>query len=317
MRRLAFATILGAQVALAAPTAFAQDTRAFTDRLERLERDMNMLQRQVYRGSSGGAPVPVSPPDGNSAVNAELRMDQLETQLRTITGQLEETNYNVDQLKRRLEQLASDVDLRLSQLEKGGGEGTKPPPASAAAAPPGSNRGTGAGANPGAPASQSGVLGTLPADRPQAKPAPGANQSAAAPAALPAGTAQEQYNRAFGKLRAADYGGAEQELRAFIQRYPNDPLAGNAQYWLGETYYVRKDYNAAAAAFAESYRKYPQGAKGPDSLLKLGMSLAEVGQKRDACLTWSQLEKEYPKASANITERARGERQKFDCEKQR
>jgi len=155
--------------------------------------------------------------------------------------------------------------------------------------------------------------------RPRKEPAiaPPPQQAAIDPGAAPSGTPQDQYNHAFGLLRQADYPGAEQALRSFVQRYPNDPLAGNAQYWLGETYYVRKDYNNAAAAFADGYRKYPQGGKGPDSLLKLGMSLSEIGQKKDACLTWSQLDKEYPKASANIAERARAERQRLECDKQR
>ena len=72
-------------------------------------------------------------------------------------------------------------------------------------------------------------------------------------------------------------------MRSFIQRYPNDSLAGNAQYWLGETYYVRKDYNNAAAVFAEGYQKYPKGGKAADNLLKLGMALGQLGQKTDAC----------------------------------
>lgn len=166
--------------------------------------------------------------------------------------------------------------------------------------------------------STGGVLGTLPV------PAPGAAQAAQQQAArppvtgtLPSGTPQEQYNYAFGLLRQADYAGAEVALKQFLQRYPNDPLAGNAQYWLGETYYVRKDYNSAAIAFAEGYRKYPNGGKGPDSLLKLGMSLAEVGQKPQACQALGQLEREFPKASANISERAKVERQRLECDKVR
>src|SRR5258708_4861110 len=109
MRRLALAfALLAAPLVLRPAPGLAQDTRALTDRLERIERDMNMLQRQVYRGSSGGATAPVSPAtDGSSAVNAELRMEQLEAQMRTLTGQIEEVTYNIDQLKRRLDQLVN------------------------------------------------------------------------------------------------------------------------------------------------------------------------------------------------------------------
>ncbi len=290
-------------------TAQAQDNRdlrPLLDRLDRMERDMNQLQRQVYRGgSTSGAPVPAPSPDSGTAVNLELRLDQLETQMRNMTGSLEEANYSIDQLKRRLDKLVADIDQRFSQLERPGAAGS--PPLAANAAPA-----QGAGANPAAAPSQPGNL--------VAPPAAGSQTASRAPAAppqgggtLPSGSAQDQYNYAFGKLREADYPAAEEALRSFVQRYPNDALAGNAQYWLGETYYVRKDYNNAAATFAEGYRKYPQSGKAADNLLKLGMSLGNVGQKKEACLTFNQLAHDFPKASSNITERATQEKQRLGC----
>jgi tol-pal system protein YbgF len=285
-----------------------RDLRPLLDRLDRMERDMNQLQRQVYRGgSTSGAPVPAPPPDAGTAVNLELRLDQLETQMRNMTGSLEEANYSIDQLKRRLDKLVGDIDQRFSQLEHPGAAGAPPanPPLAANAAPA-----AGAGANPAAPPSQPGNLvapgGAQTASRTPAAPPPTGGT-------LPTGSAQEQYNFAFGKLREADYPAAEEALRTFVQRYPNDALAGNAQYWLGETYYVRKDYNNAAATFAEGYRKYPQSGKAADNLLKLGMSLGNIGQKKEACLTFNQLAHDFPKASSNITERAAQEKQRLAC----
>jgi tol-pal system protein YbgF len=305
----------------AAAPASAQD-RATVERLDRLERDMNLMQRQVYRGGSGSAPMAVTAP-GGSAVDTELRMDQIENQMRTLTGQIEELNYSIDQLKQRLDRFSGDVDVRFKELEGGkGGDPVAAASGAAAAAPV-----------PGRAASSAPVGGArdnvmaLPSGRggqaaPPALPTPAqppAQQSAAVdPGTLGGGgSAQDQYNQAFGLLRQADYPAAEKALRSFLQRYPNDPLAGNAQYWLGETYYVRGDYNNAAAAFAEGYRKYPQGGKGPDSLLKLAMALGNVGQKREACLTLVQLDRDFPKASANLTERAKSERQRLECEKAR
>lgn len=329
-KRVIGAALFGLLLFSHAHAALAQngDLRPILDRLDRMERDMNQLQRQVYRGgSSGGAPVPVAPTDsGSGAVNSEIRLDQLEAQMRTLTGTVEEVTYNIDQLKRRLDKLVSDVDLRLTALEHpdaAAASGAAATDAQANAAPaPGAARATGAagtdqpavpagaGANPDAPASQSGTLGTLSTGA-------GAQTASRTPAKpggpLPAGSAQDQYNYAFGLLRQADYPGAEEALRAFVQRYPNDALAGNAQYWLGETFYVRKDYNNAAAAFAEGYRKYPQSGKGADSLLKLGMSLSNVGQKKEACLTFNQLNHDFPNASANIKERAVQEKQHLGC----
>jgi tol-pal system protein YbgF len=144
-------------------------------------------------------------------------------------------------------------------------------------------------------------------------PAAAAPASSAPPGGLQGGTAQDQYNHAFGLLRQADYPAAEQSLRAFVQRYPNDPLAGNAQYWLGETYYVRGDFNNAAVTFAEGYKKYPQSGKGADSLLKLGMALGNLGQKNEACVTFVQLARDFPNASGNVKERAAREKQRLGC----
>src|SRR5216683_4755605 len=122
MRGLVFgAALIGVVLQLSSVgTARAQDRdlRPLHDRLDRMERDMNQLQRQVYRGgSTSGAPVPVAPADSGTAVNLELRLDQIETQMRTLTGSLEEVNYSIDQLKRRLDKLVGDVDQRLTQLE--------------------------------------------------------------------------------------------------------------------------------------------------------------------------------------------------------
>ena len=237
---------------ISAGVAMAQDRdlRPLLDRLDRLERDMNQMQRQVYRGgSTSGAPVPVTPADPGSAVNVELRLDQLENQIRSLTGSLEETAFNIDQLKQRLDKLVSDIDLRLTALEHPG-EATKPAAggntASAGAAPrPGEKPSSPPGAgNPGAAPSRSGVL-TAPDS---AVPAPsGATATAANPATggpLPTGTPQEQYNYAFGLLRQADYPAAETALRQAVSILDRTSAKG----------VIRKDtasrYKARLAKFA-------------------------------------------------------------------
>jgi tol-pal system protein YbgF len=305
LSRCAFVVVLGLGVLTVPRPSPAQDIRPLLDRIDRLERDVNLLQRQVYRGTSpGGAPVPVSPPDATSVLSNDVRIGQLEDHLRTLTGQLEEIHYNIDQLKHRLDTLSSDVDQRFSGVEH---PGAKPPPAAAgalvgAAPPPGSAEAS----------NRPGTLGVL-RQGDAAKPPPPGQQEAAAPATLPSGTPQEQYNYAFGLLRRADYPGAEQALRSFIQRYPNDPLAGNAQYWLGETYFVRKDYENAATAFAVGYQKYPKSGKAADNLLKLGMALGSLGKKSEACAAFSRLDRDFPTAPGNIKEREATGRQQFGC----
>src|SRR6185437_7270832 len=152
MRPTALAGFLSGFCLLLAAGAQAQtsnDLRPLLDRLDRLERDMNMLQRQVYRGTSpGGAPVPMSPADTQTAVNSEVRFGQIDDQMRNITGQIEELTNGLAQLKRRLDTLQGDIDQRLTALEHGqgggavaagaapGAAGAADPQALAGAAPP-------------------------------------------------------------------------------------------------------------------------------------------------------------------------------------
>lgn len=299
------------------PEAGAQSSemQSLVNRVDRLQRELSDLQRQFYGG--GGAAV-VSGAEGSSlAASQEVRLQQLESQLRTLTGQMEETSFRVQQMSERLDKLVADVDFRLRALEQGSGVpvagaaaqtyGTAPPPGSqTTAAPP--------------PAPEGGqVLGTLTQQQLDAQagaaappPAPAA-QTAAMPFALPGNTPDEQYKYAFDLLRQANYPDAEAALRTFIQMHPDDPLAGNAQYWLGETYYVRGDYTQAAVAFAEGYQRYPNSGKAADNLLKLGMSLGEIGQKDDACSAFAQLSKQFPGAPSNVKDRATRERKKLGC----
>jgi len=302
---------LGLGIVAAMSPAVAQDIKPLLDRIDRLERDVNLLQRQVYRGTSpSGTPMAVSPPDAAGALSNDVRIGQLEDQMRALTGQLEEIHYNIDQLKRRLDTLSGDVDQRFSALEHGAAAGAAAGASQGAAKPaPAQAGGPPAPAGSAEAANRPGVLGTLRSDTPPA-PQP---QPAAAPATLPSGTPQEQYNYAFGLLRRADYPGAEQALKSFVQRYPNDPLAGNAQYWLGETYFVRKDYENAATTFAVGYQKYPKSGKAADNLLKLGMALGSLGKKTEACSAFTRLDRDFPSAPANIKDREASERQQLGC----
>jgi tol-pal system protein YbgF len=319
MRHPIFALALFGVVLCAAPTLAQQpqqtDIKPLLDRLDRLERDVNLLQRQVYRGTTpSGEPVPVNPPDAQSALSDDVRIGQLEDQMRQITGQLEEVNNAVNQLKQRLDALSSDVDQRLTALEHGGtapnAAGTAAGATAAAAAAPPMTAPPSPGATPGT-ANRSQVLGT-PGSGAAAGPAPVPQPQQAA--ALPSGTPMEQYQYAFGLLRQAKYDDAEQAFKSFMQRFPNDQLAGSAQYWLGETYYVRQQYKDAATAFAFGYQKYPKSGKGADYLLKLGMSLGNLGQKKDACLAFVRLDRDFPSAPGNVKEHEASERQQLGCQ---
>ncbi len=291
------------------------EVRPLLDRLDRVERELNLLQRQIYRGRV--APMPAPAPAGasapglspNVATRMEVRLNELESELRNVTGQAEEVSYAVEQLRTRIEKLVSDVDLRLSALEQSAAL------ARVAEAPAGAG-------GPGEALAAVGPAMAEPGPVPGAPPVgefgvrfltPPA-EVATAPAFMPTGTPEEQYDSALKLLRQADYGAAERALKAFIDGYPDDKLAENAQYWLGETFYVRSDYANAAAVFAKGFQKFSKGAKAPDSLLKLGMSLGNLGEMEEACTVFASLEQKFPDAPLNVRVRATREKKNLGCE---
>ncbi|HZU88386.1 MAG TPA: tol-pal system protein YbgF [Stellaceae bacterium] len=305
-----------ALIAVAAPSLSLSAQELSTgERLDRLERDLSMLQRQVY-GRSVDAPDAGA--EGGNAADIEIRMERLEQQMRDLTGHVEEVTNQIDQLRQRVEQINSDVEARL-------GEGVPAPPPPTAfgpgpmaphrvPAPPGPLPEAEA-PPPGAPPPPE--SGTLTPPMPLLPhPADSGDTGAGNPprgGTLPSGSASVQYNFAFGLLKEADYPAAEEALRAFLQQHPDSALAGNAQFWLGETYYARGQYREAASAFAEGYRRYPRGPKAADDLLKLGMSLARGGERHNACLAFAQLDHDFPHSRGAVKERAAAEKKKLGC----
>ena len=311
-------TLLLMVLAIALPTQAAQSQdRAMQDRLDRLERDLSMLQRQVYR-SAGGSVVPTG---SGAAVDNELRMDRIETQMRDLTGRVEDAINGVEQLRRRLEQINSDIDVRFGQSQ---GQPTPPPsrptggPVASAAAGTLPARGAPGTLPPPLTYTPTGS-GTLTPPKASSDPPQFANAAGAgnfrppSVTALPPGSALDQYNFAFGLIKQADYPAAEEALRSFVQQHPSDALAGNAQYWLGETFFQRERFPEAASAFAEGYKRYPKSGKAADNLLKLGMSLARASQKQNACTAFAQLDHDFPNPGSTIKERAVSEKKRLGC----
>lgn len=130
---------------------------------------------------------------------------------------------------------------------------------------------------------------------------------------LPEGSVQQQYDYAFGKLKTRNYDDAENALRAFVDRHPDAPLAGNAMYWMGETYYVRKQYAEAARIFLDAYQRFPKGNKAPDNLFKLAKSLVQIGENQSACTTYAELVKTFPRANQRILSGARTDMTRLGC----
>ena len=130
---------------------------------------------------------------------------------------------------------------------------------------------------------------------------------------LPPGTPRARYRFAFSLLRQADYNKAATAFEEFLGAHPNDNLAANARYWLGETHYVRGDYRTAAKEFLTGFQKNPKGSKAPDSLLKLGMSLIGLNQNKDACATFDKLSADFPELPGNIQKVLTRERARAEC----
>jgi tol-pal system protein YbgF len=267
------------------------------------------------------------------AASNEMRLQQLESELRAMTGRQEENTHQIQLLQQSLEQATARLTaLEQKQMAPAPAEasvpatvgappaGMPPQPAASSAgsltqpdlAPPASDRFTGGtSANPVNPSANpsEGTLGTL------TQPRGGSVTTAATPLTPPkaaADTPDAAYEQAYASFTAKKYDEAEAAFQAFLTQYPKHPLAANAQFWIGECQYAQSEFGKAAKSFALAYQNYPQGPKGPDSLLKLGLSLNSLGKKTEACLTWAQLKKQFPSAGPVLT-RAAAEAGKSGC----
>jgi len=269
MARLGVAGAIASATLLALPAA-AQDTRlSLADRVSRLEQ-----QSQQQAGTT-------------SLVN---QVNDLQQQLAQLQGQIEELQHQNQQLQDSQKAQYADLDSRLGRMEKGGAPQGQSPAAAATAS------------NPSAPSA-------APA---AAQPA---SAGAAAPAQAPAGAApahadadqQAAYDAAFKSLRAGDYVSASRGFRDFLVKYPDSPLAPNAYYWLGESYYVTMNYPVAIEAFQRLVKQYPQSDKVSDGLLKVGYCQIELKQQDAAVATLKQVTAKYPgtKAAGLAQERLR------------
>jgi len=286
--------------------AVASGDGALRQRVEQLEEQLVDMQVMIgtlesLARSGGGGPAS-RPVSGMGGASDQARIDGIETQIRALTAQLE--------------QLAAEVRGQRGIERRGDADGF-----SAGAATRYSAAGQGASDFSGAAVAGFGSttitptgpdpIGSIITDTgPDSQPPP---TIAAAPLE-PAGADPKQlYETAYGYLLQQDYGAAEAAFDDFLQRFPKDRLAGNAQYWLGESHFVRGDYKSAAAAFLKGYQNYGESAKAPDSLLKLAMSLDRLGQKDAACASYVELNTRFPSAPSSVKNKAQSERRRVGC----
>ncbi|KAF0119196.1 MAG: hypothetical protein FD149_199 [Rhodospirillaceae bacterium] len=289
-----------------------ENVRVLLQRMDRLERDMGAVQRQIHRGGvSDSVSFGGGDPEGDTAARLQQRLIDMEGVISNLTGQTEEVRFELGQLRGRLEKLITDVDFRLTELERSG-KNTSSPGSSGAGEttapvapglPPGHRTDREAIAVFGKPTGQKEPIGE-PAQA--SSPKRGGESSSR-------GTPKEQYDQSVALLNQNDFAAAEQALLAFLEAHPEDPLAGNAQYWLGEAHYARGDFRQAAVAFAKGYQKYAKSSKAPANLLKLGLSLARLKRVQDACTAFNRLAVEFPNGSGDVKQRANHEKKNLGC----
>lgn len=125
--------------------------------------------------------------------------------------------------------------------------------------------------------------------------------------------AKDLYEEALNDLKANKLNDAEKKFSQFLGSFADDKLAGNAQYWLGEVYYKQQNFAKAAVAFKDGYSKYPDGSKGPDCLLKLGLTMKALDKKTEACTAFVNLPKVFDNVNSDITNRAKKEAEALAC----
>ena len=274
--------------------------------------------------------------------DAEMRLQQLEDQMRQLNGRVEEMSYQLLQMQEQIRKAQEDNEFRFQQLEKRGGGGSAPAsggtmkkseadvPAQSggkqddiAGVISNSQNGsaTGArGAGAGKPPSELGSIQFDQGGDQIGSSITGANNGSGAPPSAVSssqtaslGSENDQYKAAYGHVLSGDYSVAEQEFRQYLDSYPGSSRAADANFWLGEALYSQGKYNDAAKTFLNAHQKYSTSEKAPEMLLKLGMSLAALDNKDTACATLREVTKRYPKASKAVTGKVASEQKRLAC----
>ena len=283
--------------------------------LEKLKKDVSTLEKAVYSQSSENSintSSVLSNNDEDVLTRHLLKLSEIEQQFQQLTNKFEEINFKIDKLSSRLSKVQADNQLRFQELEVGNTNNVVS--TNSEKSLPGS--------------SQPQDLGSITYKDTETKDLVQKTQSIETTSSvvtesfvteekiLPKTNPKEQYNFATSLLKQGDYTTAERALREFVIDNPEHSLAGNAQYWYAETFRIRQLYTDAASAYLEGYQKYPKSEKAAINLLKLGVSLVQIGEKDQGCLMIKGVKKEYPKAKQSVLQKAKYEEKKFDCQKQ-
>ena len=293
--------------------------------LELIKKDLKTLERAVYSdGLNENNNSSSSELDQNSEevlTRHLLKLSEVEKQFQELTNKFEEINFKIDKLSSRLSKVQADNQLRFQQLENRTlNNDTVNLQSSSVSVDEDKEK-----ILPGSSEPQD--LGSISYKDTETSLENQQTQSVETTASvvtenfmaeekiLPDLSPKEQYEFATNLLKVGDYNTAERALKEFVITNPEHDLAGNAQYWYAETFRIRQLYTDAASAYLEGYQKYPKSEKAPINLLKLGVSLVQIGEKDQGCLMITGVQKQYPDANQSVLQKSKYEEKKFECKK--
>ena len=301
------------------------DNHNLSEVLKLMQKDLKTLEKAVYSGSIN---IKNSSNQKSLDENSEdvltrhlLKLSEIENQFQELTNKFEEISFKIDKMSNRLSKVQADNQVRFQDIEDSLSSAdvnkklTFKPKEQLQKKLPGS--------------SQPQDLGSISYKDTENNQKSQKIQSVETTSSiitekfeaeqniLPDVSPEKQYEFATSFLKVGDYGMAERAFVEFVRINPEHELAGNAQYWYAETFRIRQLYTDAATAYLEGYQKYPKGEKAPINLLKLGVSMVQIGEKEQGCKMIVGVEKQYPKANQSVLQKAKYESKKFECSKQK
>ena len=260
----------------------------FSNRINRLENEIETLNRAVYNGEKPPTSIMNNRSVSNDATaQMEVRLQEIEQQMRTLTGRIEEQNYTVNQLKQDIQNLQS---VKMQETNQSQYE-----------------------ANQISDSSRDSSSEDIKPAELDWKDRQDNQAMQSSTSVLSTGDATALYESAYTNLKNKNYQESRSEFEKFLRENPDHVLAANSKYWLGETFYVEGDYQMAAKTFAQGFQKFPDSSKSPDMLLKLGLSLSNSGKKDEACIALSQLPVRFKAGDQDILDRGVDEMDKLGC----
>ena len=295
--------------------------------LELIQKDLKTLEKAVYSGSLNDN---LNNSTSSSSINQNsedvltrhlLKLSEIEKQFQELTNKFEEINFKIDKLSNRLSKVQADNQIRFQELENNSiistdenRKITSLPKEETKKVLPGSSEPQDLGS-----ISYKDTETNLSTQQTQSIESTGTivtETFESEEKLLPDVSPEKQYEFAMSFMQVGDYNTSERAFREFININSEHELAGSAQYWYAETFRIRQLYTDAASAYLEGYQKYPKGEKAPINLLRLGVSLVQMGEKDQGCLMITGVKKEYPKANQSVLQKAQYEEKKFDCKKE-